>query len=117
MTDNSDLSPDNSSSRIDKHEPGWSSLVAAICLTALQDYWKYVRAGAIRDGKQVPIKHNKVKPVEVKELLTFINSGTFTRVADICGVTAHTEILQARLLEMETDRSHSHFFGSGMGQK
>jgi len=103
-------------SRTDTHEPGWHSLVAAICLTALQDYWTWFRNGAIKDVRITDYDHDKHHRCDVADLLKFIHDGSFSRVMEMAGVDCTTEDLLKQIKRMERDGSHTVMFGSGRGR-
>ena len=120
---NSDLAPLGPHRRADQEAPGWQTMISAVCLQAMHDYFQCVRAGVIREMQPLPssplfLKRkkwgNRLTPAEGVQLLKFITGGEMERLLDMAGVSISTPELVRAILRLETTGEHQKWFGQGI---
>jgi len=109
-----------------QRDPGPKSLLCAVCIQAMTDFFILRRMGAVRWGKSTgkfpprPGSHTYVyqsmTPVDVEELVAFIE-GDLSRVLEMIGIDLPPHLVTKRLLDLERSGEWQDFFRQGCHPK
>jgi len=118
--------------RPDQHDPGFRSLLNAICLQAMQDYFILYRMGAVKElaptgyfkrkiGMKRPaggrstggLSYQNLSPSDIPHLIEFLTEDMSDLLA-IMGHYASKEVIKARVLHLERSGEWRDMFKQGV---
>jgi len=119
--------------RPDQHDPGFRSLLNAMCLQAMYDYFILYRMGAVKElaptgyfkrkiGMKLPsggrstggLSYQNLSPSDIPDLIRFLTKD-MSRLLTIMGHHASPIMLRERILHLERTGEWRELFGQGVG--